>query len=304
MASLMMKLMSAAPSRNLAKNFVAPVVSDGLRCLQTTAARCSYDEDGKTTVTILNKNFDYGLMIDNMSEQGFVLNNGIRTVGPLILFPKTMLSWNIACSEDMNEDSFSLLLNMHPKLDVVVVGLDDNYPANSPIVKKVKDIFRKHKINVEVLPTYKACSTYNFLNAENRYAAAAMIPPKLLKVENLLLKDGQKGEDIPIPQGEDVPELEEIGNRKQQRLDGKEHKALKDPAFEDDWKFERELAKQVYNKPEKKVGLINTEIDEINVDDLRKNKNIQESFKIRQPWKDESFKNVSRDPKGKKEDKK
>ncbi|XP_014215201.1 uncharacterized protein LOC106644282 isoform X3 [Copidosoma floridanum] len=39
---------------------------------------CSYESDGKTTVTILNKNFDYGLMIDNVICYVFKLPLGLN----------------------------------------------------------------------------------------------------------------------------------------------------------------------------------------------------------------------------------
>jgi hypothetical protein len=36
-------------------------------------------------------------------------------------------------------------------------------------------------LNVEALPTDKACTTFNFLNSEFRYVAAAMIPPETVR---------------------------------------------------------------------------------------------------------------------------
>lgn len=36
---------------------------------------------------------------------------------------------------------------------------------------------RSMKIGVEILPTEKACATFNFLNVENRCIAGALIPP-------------------------------------------------------------------------------------------------------------------------------
>ena len=36
---------------------------------------------------------------------------------------------------------------------------------------------RSKKINLEILPTERACATFNFLNAENRCVAGALIPP-------------------------------------------------------------------------------------------------------------------------------
>lgn len=41
---------------------------------------------------------------------------------------------------------------------------------------------KKYNINVEVLPTEQACTTFNFLNGEGRIVAAALIPPCLMSV--------------------------------------------------------------------------------------------------------------------------
>ncbi|XP_023247258.1 NADH dehydrogenase [ubiquinone] 1 alpha subcomplex assembly factor 3 isoform X2 [Copidosoma floridanum] len=131
-------------------------------------------------------------MIDNVSEYGFILNNGIKTIGPMIIFPKTMLSWNIARSSEMNEKSFSLLFHLEPKLDICVVGLDDDYPRTSEFLQNLHLIFKKYQIPAEILPVHQACSTFNFLNAENRYAAAALIPPKVKCPKDMLLSNYNK----------------------------------------------------------------------------------------------------------------
>jgi NADH dehydrogenase [ubiquinone] 1 alpha subcomplex assembly factor 3 len=39
----------------------------------------------------------------------------------------------------------------------------------------------KYHISIEVLTTEQACATFNFLNAENRYIAGALIPPLTLR---------------------------------------------------------------------------------------------------------------------------
>jgi len=39
----------------------------------------------------------------------------------------------------------------------------------------------KYHISTEILTTEQACATFNFLNAENRYIAGALIPPLTLQ---------------------------------------------------------------------------------------------------------------------------
>lgn len=48
----------------------------------------TYEGDGKTKVQILNKEIDLGLMINSYSQYGFRLNNELKVVGPLAIFPR------------------------------------------------------------------------------------------------------------------------------------------------------------------------------------------------------------------------
>lgn len=76
----------------------------------------------------------------------------------------------------MNENNLQLFSIIEPKLDIVVIGLDDH--CDFSFIKKIENIFKKIDIKVEVLPIHHACSIYNFIAAEGRYTAGAFIPPK------------------------------------------------------------------------------------------------------------------------------
>lgn len=52
------------------------------------AGTSSYEGDGKTNVSILNKELDSGIMINAFSQMGFRLNNGMMVVGPMVIFPR------------------------------------------------------------------------------------------------------------------------------------------------------------------------------------------------------------------------
>jgi hypothetical protein len=41
---------------------------------------------------------------------------------------------------------------------------------------------KQRKINLEILPTERACATFNFLNSEHRCVAAALIPPRFIRL--------------------------------------------------------------------------------------------------------------------------
>ena len=91
------------------------------------------------------------------------------------------MSWNISNYEEINDKSLSLFCVLEPKIDVLVIGSGDQ-PMTPKFSGNIISFMRKYGINVEVLPTEQACTTFNFLNAEKRMVAAALIPPCLLSV--------------------------------------------------------------------------------------------------------------------------
>uniref|UniRef100_A0A1B6CZ84 NADH dehydrogenase [ubiquinone] 1 alpha subcomplex assembly factor 3 n=2 Tax=Clastoptera arizonana TaxID=38151 RepID=A0A1B6CZ84_9HEMI len=142
----------------------------------------SYDPDGKTFVTILNQEQEGPLMIDSYSQVGFRLNNGLFAIGPLAVFPRSVMSWNVKGDEDINENSLSLFTNLDPKLDILVIGTSQKLSSDNYIKMHIQKILKQSKLHIEILPTEKACPTFNFLNSEKRFVAAALIPPVRVSV--------------------------------------------------------------------------------------------------------------------------
>uniref|UniRef100_A0A1B0D502 NADH dehydrogenase [ubiquinone] 1 alpha subcomplex assembly factor 3 n=1 Tax=Phlebotomus papatasi TaxID=29031 RepID=A0A1B0D502_PHLPP len=141
----------------------------------------SYEGDGKTTVQILNREVEQGLMINAFSQIGFRLNNRMNIIGPMAIFPRIALSWNVGSYEDINEKTLSLFTVLEPKIDILVVGVGDE-KITPQFSRRIIDFIRSSRINVEVLNTEQACSTFNFLNSEGRVVAGAMIPPRTIRV--------------------------------------------------------------------------------------------------------------------------
>jgi NADH dehydrogenase [ubiquinone] 1 alpha subcomplex assembly factor 3 len=92
-----------------------------------------------------------------------------------------VLSWNIDRFENIDEKSLSIFNVLEPKVDLVVIGIGDQKPT-AEFQRKVILFMRKHNINVEVQRSEQACATFNFLNAEGRMVAGALIPPATLTV--------------------------------------------------------------------------------------------------------------------------
>ncbi|KAB0798430.1 hypothetical protein PPYR_09423 [Photinus pyralis] len=152
------------------------------RFISTNQLNCgsSYQGDGKTTAHILNSDADSGLLINGISEVGFRLNNSVTVLGPMVIFPRSVLSWCIRDIRDINEESLSLFTILEPSIEIIVLGVGDSL-ENPKFYQSLLPFMRKHLINIEVLPTEQACTTFNFLNSEGRYVAAGLIPPQVLQ---------------------------------------------------------------------------------------------------------------------------
>jgi len=61
-----------------------------------------------------------------------------------------------------------------PDLLIIGVGEKENLQF---FTSETMRFLRTRRLNIEVLPTDQALSTYNFLNSEKRYIAAALVPP-------------------------------------------------------------------------------------------------------------------------------
>lgn len=53
------------------------------------------DTSAKATVTIVNNESDGFLMVDGVSPIGFTLNNGMKVMGPMALFSKSVFQWKV-----------------------------------------------------------------------------------------------------------------------------------------------------------------------------------------------------------------
>ncbi|XP_060518851.1 NADH dehydrogenase [ubiquinone] 1 alpha subcomplex assembly factor 3 isoform X2 [Cylas formicarius] len=108
------------------------------------------------------------------------LNNDITVLGPMVIFARSVLSWNVRNVNEITEESLSIFKVLEPKLDIIVIGIGDKI-ENYDCYKNLLPISRKFGISFEILPTEQACSTFNFLNSESRNVAGALIPPKNIR---------------------------------------------------------------------------------------------------------------------------
>lgn len=114
-------------------------------------------------------------------QYGFRLNN-IKTLGPVALFPRAAYPWYIAKLEDINEQSLCIFYLVKPKIDTLIIGTGDQEVPKS-VVRTILDVTRKHRINIEILSTDLACTTFNFLQTQDRMVGAALVPPLFINFD-------------------------------------------------------------------------------------------------------------------------
>jgi len=157
-------------------------IGQSSKMLSVSAARCdapTYEGDGKTSVTILNSEENAWLMVDSYHQNGFRLNSGTTVLGPMAIFSNTVLGWDVGKAEDITPQSVSLLTVIEPKVSILIIGIGD---AGEKVPNETIIYLKKHKINMEILPTDHACTTYNFMMSEKRHVAAIMIPPRKIRL--------------------------------------------------------------------------------------------------------------------------
>lgn len=85
-------------------------------------------------------------------QDGFRLNTDFKIIGPIAIFPRTILSWNINTTDQINVESLRLFCVLEPKIDILIIGTGDE-EVTPALVNRLAQILKKYKINVEVLKT-------------------------------------------------------------------------------------------------------------------------------------------------------
>lgn len=70
----------------------------------------------------------------------------------MAIFPRSVLSWNVSHSSDINEETLSLFCVLEPKIEILVLGIGDDR-VSSEVAQRIRTVVRKYKINLEILPT-------------------------------------------------------------------------------------------------------------------------------------------------------
>ncbi len=70
----------------------------------------------KTSMTQLKPEEGFSLQITGYNQYGFSINQNITALGPIIIFPKTIFSWNVGDLAEIDEKSLLLFKMIEPRL--------------------------------------------------------------------------------------------------------------------------------------------------------------------------------------------
>lgn len=73
-------------------------------------------------------------------------------IGPIILFPRAVFSWNVESVEKINYDSMMIFGLIQPKVDTLIVGIGEKL-ADKSVSTAILEFAHKHSMNVEILTT-------------------------------------------------------------------------------------------------------------------------------------------------------
>lgn len=135
------------------------------------------DNYKKTTATFTKDDIDKSFtFIKGVSQLGFRHQNGTFFYGPVLAFPKLVMSWQVPTVDDISEESLMFFTMLEPKLDVLLIGVGDAENIEK-VRRRISPFLTKNQLRAEVMSTWDASSTFNFLNADGRAVAACLYPP-------------------------------------------------------------------------------------------------------------------------------
>ncbi|KAL3088865.1 hypothetical protein niasHS_009157 [Heterodera schachtii] len=142
------------------------------------------DIQNQATVTFLSRTLkkEKLVAIKTISKFGFRTHENAYLLGPIAVFPKTVLSWRVPMPADITPESLELFFMLQPKLDLLIVGVGDREDVDA-VRHRLMPAFKREQLAYEILPTEEAIPTFNFLNGvDNRYVAAALYPPANIQI--------------------------------------------------------------------------------------------------------------------------
>lgn len=74
----------------------------------------------------------------------------------MIVFPRTVLAWNINTVEDITENSLRLFTLMEPKPELLIIGTGDEQVTLN-LIDRIHKILKPYNLAFEMLKTDRVC---------------------------------------------------------------------------------------------------------------------------------------------------
>ena len=112
-------------------------------------------------------------VVDSYAKWGFTVK-GVALPGAVLLLPKASMLFLPRVLSEVTPESLAVLTLLEAPVRMLVIGTGSLSQRPPAAVRQWCDA---RNMAVEALPTKHACSTFNFMVAENRPVAAVLFPP-------------------------------------------------------------------------------------------------------------------------------
>ncbi|KAF8524638.1 DUF498-domain-containing protein [Hysterangium stoloniferum] len=116
------------------------------------------------------------VLVHNITSTGHIeLLNGMILPGPCIFLGGKVFLWDVppVLSDTWGAERFQIFDVVIPKPEIMLFGTGNRTSQLPPVLRTY---LRQIGIQVDIMDTRNACSTYNLLAEEGRNVAAALLP--------------------------------------------------------------------------------------------------------------------------------
>ncbi|KAI0797054.1 NADH dehydrogenase 1 alpha subcomplex assembly factor 3 [Abortiporus biennis] len=166
--------------QNLTKSFIRQQLRTKPLISRTTLSRgLRTSHPVLNTPTALNNILSGGpapaVQVKSVSNQGIQLQDGLILPSPCIFLEGKTYLWDVPTTfwDDWRTEHFELFDVVVPKPEILLFGTGRKVVLPPPALRHY---LTSIAIQIDVMDTWNACSTYNLLAEEGRRVAAALLP--------------------------------------------------------------------------------------------------------------------------------
>ncbi|KAG7097482.1 hypothetical protein E1B28_004824 [Marasmius oreades] len=126
-------------------------------------------------INILEGDVPPPVQVNSITDQGIKLTDGLVIPSSCIFLEGKVYLWDVPMSfwDGWEKDHFEVFELVVPRPEILLFGTGETLAQPPPVIR---NHLNKLGIQLDVMDTRNACSTYNLLAEEGRRVAAALIP--------------------------------------------------------------------------------------------------------------------------------